>query len=236
MTLSKAELQAEASLSAEQMDAQSKLSAPNSQYSKRLAKLTRELTSIDGTPLNFAVYESDEINAFAMPDGTVRVYSGLMDVMDDAELVAVIGHEIGHVKFDHSLNQFKTAYLTEAAKQAAVAAGGTVGSLASSQYGDIGAKFVSAQFSQQDELESDAYGVEVLCQLGMDPYAAARAQQNCRSTPVTAADCSPAIRLPTPASKRRKPRRPTRPAAAETSLPVVDHAGLGPAFLCSAGR
>lgn len=177
VTLSKAELQAEASLSAEQMDAQSKLSAPNSQYSKRLAKLTRELTSIDGTPLNFAVYESDEINAFAMPDGTVRVYSGLMDVMDDAELVAVIGHEIGHVKFDHSLNQFKTAYLTEAAKQAAVAAGGTVGSLASSQYGDIGAKFVSAQFSQQDELESDAYGVEVLCQLGMDPYAAARAQQ-----------------------------------------------------------
>ncbi|WMC11196.1 M48 family metallopeptidase [Oceanimonas pelagia] len=177
MTLSKAELQAQASLSAEQMDAQSKVSAPNSRYSKRLAKLTRELTSIDGTPLNFAVYESDEINAFAMPDGTVRVYSGLMDVMDDAELVAVIGHEIGHVKFEHSLNQFKTAYLTEAAKQAAVAAGGTVGSLASSQYGDIGAKFLSAQFSQQDELESDAYGVEVLCQLGMNPYAAVRAQQ-----------------------------------------------------------
>ncbi|MCC4264572.1 M48 family metallopeptidase [Oceanimonas baumannii] len=177
VTLSKAELQAEASLSAKQMDTENKLSAPNSRYSQRLARLTKKLTSIDGTPLNFAVYESDEINAFAMPDGTVRVYSGLMDVMDDNELMAVIGHEVGHVKFEHSLNQYKTAYLTEAAKQAAASTGGVLGSLASSQYGDIGAKFLNAQFSQQDELESDAYGVEVLCQLGMDPYGAMRAQE-----------------------------------------------------------
>lgn len=177
MTLSKQELQAQASLSARQMDSQNKLSAKNSRYSQRLARLTKGLTSVDGTPLNFAVYEADEINAFAMPDGTVRVYSGLMDIMDDGELMAVIGHEIGHVKFEHSLNQFKTAYLTEAAKKAAVAAGGTVGQLAASQYGDIGTKFLSAQFSQKDELESDAYGVEVLCQQGMDPYAAVRAQQ-----------------------------------------------------------
>lgn len=177
ITLSKDELQTQASLSAKQMDSENKLAPANNPYSQRLQKLTKGLTSIDGTPLNFQVYLADEINAFAMPDGTVRVYSGLMDVMKDDELVAVIGHEIGHIKFEHSLSQFKTAYLTTAARQAAAATGGTLGALASSQYADIGVQFMSAQFSQGDELESDVYGIEVLCQLNMDPYAAMRAQQ-----------------------------------------------------------
>lgn len=176
-TLTKDQLQSEARLAAKQMDSENKLAPASNAYSKRLAKVTQGLTSIDGTPLNFAVYLDDEINAFAMPDGSVRVYSGLMDAMKDDELIAVIGHEIGHVKYEHSLSQFKTAYLTSAARQAAAAAGGTVGALASSEYAEIGTKFMSAQFSQKDELQSDVYGIEVLCQLNMDPYAAMRAQQ-----------------------------------------------------------
>ncbi|MBM7454597.1 putative metalloprotease [Oceanisphaera litoralis] len=177
LTLSKSQLQAEASLSAKQMDAENKLAPAGNAYSQRLARLTRGLTSIEGTPLNFQVYLDDDINAFAMPDGTVRVYSGLMDVMADDELMAVIGHEVGHIKFEHSLNRFKTAYLTSAARQAAVAAGGTVGALAASEYAEIGTQFLGARFSQKDELESDAYGVEFLCQIKVDPYAAMRAQQ-----------------------------------------------------------
>lgn len=176
-TLSKNELQAQASLSAQQMDSENKLAPKNSKYSTRLDKLTAGLTQVDGTSLNFQVYLADEINAFAMPDGTVRIYSGLMDVMHDDELVAVIGHEIGHIKYEHSLSQFKTAYLTQAARQAASAVGGTAGQLASSEYADMGAEFMSAQFSQKDELQSDVYGIEVLCQLNMDPFAAMRAQE-----------------------------------------------------------
>ncbi|WP_086962013.1 M48 family metalloprotease [Oceanisphaera avium] len=177
MTISKAELQTQASLAAQKMDAQSKLAPANNAYSQRLAKVTRGLTQIDGTPLNFRVYLDKEINAFAMPDGTVRVYSGLMDVMKDDELMAVIGHEIGHIKYEHTLGQFKNAYLTAAARQAASAAGGTIGALASSDYAELGSQFLSAQFSQKDELQADVYGVEVLCQQGMDPYAAMRSQQ-----------------------------------------------------------
>ena len=176
-TLSKSELQAQASLSAQQMDGENKLAPKDSKYSTRLDKLTAGLTQVDGTPLNFQVYLADEINAFAMPDGTVRVYSGLMDVMHDDELVAVIGHEIGHIKYEHSLSQFKTAYLTQAARLAAGGLGGKIGMLASSEYADMGAEFMSAQFSQKDELQSDIYGIEVLCQLNMDPFAAMRAQQ-----------------------------------------------------------
>lgn len=177
MTISKTELQAQSSLAAQKMDADNKVAPANNAYSQRLAKVTQGLTQIDGTPLNFKVYLDKEINAFAMPDGTVRVYSGLMDVMKDDELMAVIGHEIAHIKYEHSLGQFKNAYLTAAARQAASAAGGTIGALASSEYAELGSQFLGAQFSQKDELQADVYGVEVLCQQGMDPYAAMRAQQ-----------------------------------------------------------
>ena len=177
VTLSKSELQAKASLSAQQMDSENKLAPKDNKYSQRLDKLTAGLTQVDGTPLNFQVYLADEINAFAMPDGTVRVYSGLMDVMHDDELVAVIGHEIGHIKYEHSLSQFKTAYMTTAARQAATAVGGKAAQLAASEYADMGAEFMSAQFSQKDELQSDLYGIEILCQQKMDPFAAMRAQE-----------------------------------------------------------
>jgi putative metalloprotease len=46
---------------------------------------------------------------FATADGSVRVYSGLMDIMDDNELLAVIGHEIGHVANHDSQDAIKSS-------------------------------------------------------------------------------------------------------------------------------
>ncbi len=42
-----------------------------------------------------------DVNAFAMANGCIRVYSGLMDMMTDNEVEAVIGHEMGHVALGH---------------------------------------------------------------------------------------------------------------------------------------
>lgn len=171
------QLSAEARLSAQALDKKHKVASSKSKYTRRLNKLTKNLRQYDGMNLNYKVYLSKEINAFAMPDGTVRVYSGLMDIMNDDELVAVIGHEIGHVKEQHSLNQYKKAYIAKAAQQGLVAYGGNTASALAGSYGDIGLAALDAQFSQNDELESDAYGVAVLHQLGRNPYAAADAQR-----------------------------------------------------------
>ena len=126
-TATTADIQAQASLSAKQMDSAHEIAPPNNKYSQRLKKLTQGLVFADATPLNFQVYLADEINAFAMPDGTIRVYSGLMDVMKDDELVAVIGHEIGHVKYEHSLTQFKKAAMTSGLQDLAKSVGGKTG-------------------------------------------------------------------------------------------------------------
>ena len=55
------------------------------------------MTDVEGIPLNFKVYYVIDVNAFACADGSVRIFSSLMDIMTDDELLGVIGHEVGHV-------------------------------------------------------------------------------------------------------------------------------------------
>ena len=95
-------------------DKQNKVAPPSNQYAQRLARLTNGLNSIDGVPLNFKVYLTNDVNAFACADGSVRVYSGLMDRMTDDEVLGVIGHEIGHVAHKDTKNAFKQALINSA--------------------------------------------------------------------------------------------------------------------------
>ncbi|MDZ7582052.1 MAG: M48 family metalloprotease [Deltaproteobacteria bacterium] len=82
---------------AQQSDRKHEVAPPDNSHAKRLARLTDGHRKIDGHELDFKVYLSPTVNAFAIADGTIRIYSGLMDMMTDGELVFVIGHEIGHV-------------------------------------------------------------------------------------------------------------------------------------------
>lgn len=61
-------------------------------------------------PLNFKVYDVIDVNAFACGDGSIRVFSSLMDLMTDDELMAIIGHEIGHVVHTDVKDAMKNAY------------------------------------------------------------------------------------------------------------------------------
>ncbi len=88
-----------------------------------------------------------DVNAFAMANGCIRVYSGLMDMMTDNEVEAVIGHEMGHVALGHVKKGMQVALGTNAVRVAAASAGGIVGSLSQSQLGDLGEKSVNSQFS-----------------------------------------------------------------------------------------
>lgn len=164
-----------ASLAAHQYDAQNKVAANNSQYVTRLNNLTKGLTHAGDVALNFKVYISKDVNAFAMADGTVRVFSGLMDIMPDDQVLAVIQHEIGHVRLKHSYKQMKEQLLTNSAFQAVASVGGTLGELTASQLGQIAHNAVNAHFSQQDELDSDKYAVKALKGMGKDPQAMLRA-------------------------------------------------------------
>ncbi len=142
-----------------EMDAKNTLSPPGSTYSQRLVKITKNFTEINGRTLDFRVYDQNVINAFAMPDGSVRVYTGLMDIMTDDELLFVIGHEIGHVAKGHSRKRFQLAYSTSALRELVNDQGGMYEQVVSSKFGDFMEKIVHSQYSQHNELESDEYGL-----------------------------------------------------------------------------
>lgn len=175
VTLDENSVKQTASLAAEQLDGKNKVADASNPYSKRLNNLVAGLQNYDGLRLNFKVYLADEVNAFAMADGTVRVYSGLLDAMPDDQVLAVIGHEIGHVKLKHSYRQMQTRLLTDSVFAGVVSVGGVIGELTAGQLGQLGYAAVNAQFSQKDELESDEYAVKMLKKMGKDPYAMKRA-------------------------------------------------------------
>ena len=161
--------------SVEWMDANNPVAADSTTYGARLKRLTEGITDADGLPLNFKVYLVTDVNAFACGDGSIRVFAALMDLMDDDELMAVIGHEIGHVVHTDSKDAMKNAYLAAAAKSAAGAAGGVLEKLTDSQLGEIAQALSNAQFSQKQETEADEYGFEFCIKHGFDPYGMANA-------------------------------------------------------------
>ena len=149
-------------------DKQARVAPPNNRYAKRLARLTKNHVNEDGLVLNYKVYLSPQVNANATPDGSIRVYSGLMDLMNDDELRGVIGHEIGHVGLGHSKARMQTAYAASAARTIAGNSGGAIAALSRSQAGDLAEKVINAQFSQSQESAADDYSFDLLTEKKMN--------------------------------------------------------------------
>lgn len=157
---------------AQYSDSRSEIAAEGDGYQQRLRKLTDEHVKQEGYVFDFKVYLNPEVNAFAMADGTIRIYSGLMDMMDDGELLFVIGHEMGHVMKDHVRKKLRVAYAAQAVRKGVASINGGVGEIARSQIGGFAEKLLTAQFSQQEEREADDYGLDFLAKTGMEPAAA----------------------------------------------------------------
>ena len=158
-------------------DKQNKVAASNSPYMVRLLKLTKGLNDVDGQPLNFKVYITKEVNAFACADGSVRVYSGLMDLMTDDEVLGVIGHEIGHVAHKDTKNAMKQALINSAILDGLSSASATISRLTDSQLGAIGEALLNSKYSRKQESNADDYGYDFLKSKGKNPWSMAMAFQ-----------------------------------------------------------
>ena len=157
--------------SVEWMDANNPVADDSTSYGARLKRLTAGITDAEGLPLNFKVYLVTDVNAFACGDGSIRVFAALMDLMDDDELMSIIGHEIGHVVHADTKHAMKNAYLASAARNAAGAAeGSTLAKLSDSQLGEVVTAFTDAQFSQKQEYAADEYGFQFAVKNGFSPY------------------------------------------------------------------
>ena len=121
-----------------------------------------------------AIFESESVNAFAMPGGKIGVLSGLLKVTENEhQLATVIGHEIAHVTAEHSMNRAKQAGLTNFGINAVaiVLGGGYSGATYTAQQAiAYGATLgISLPYKRGQETEADVIGLEYMARAGFDP-------------------------------------------------------------------
>jgi predicted Zn-dependent protease len=130
-------------------------------------------------PYEFTVLNSSVPNAWALPGGKIAINRGLLTELDsEAELAAVLGHEIVHAAAGHtSQRQGRSTILQGVLLGAAIATSGTgFGDLAVGG-ASLGAQIINQQYGQGDELESDKYGMRYMSAAGYDPQGAVTLQQ-----------------------------------------------------------
>ena len=167
VTLSDENVRALAEKSSRQADQNHRIAPVTGPYGKRLYALTGENHSAYGYRFDFKVYLSPTVNAFAMADGTIRIYSGLMDMLDDKELLFVIGHEMGHVVEKHISKKIRVAYAGRAIRKGIASQENIAGDIARSALGGLVEQLANAQFSQQEERQADDFGVSYLQKRGV---------------------------------------------------------------------
>ncbi len=120
------------------------------------------------------VFEDKAINAFALPGKKIGVYTGMLGVAtDQAELAAVIGHEVGHVDAEHGNERFSQNILLQGSLAAANVAmamkGNENGQLIMAGLG-LGAQFgIMLPYSRKHESEADLIGLRYMSKAGFDP-------------------------------------------------------------------
>ncbi|NNE18679.1 MAG: M48 family metalloprotease [Myxococcales bacterium] len=156
---------------AQYMDANNPVAPDGDPYAERLKRLVAPHLAEDGLKLNFKVYKVADLNAFAAPDGSVRVMAGLMDLMTDDELRSIVGHEIAHVKLEQSKKQFQKAYAVSAGRTAAEANTGSLSVIPEGELGDFVEGVLNAKFSRSDESGADEYGFKFMVKHSYDYHA-----------------------------------------------------------------
>ncbi len=120
----------------------------------------------------FTVLDSPEINAFALPGGYVYVTRGLMAwANSEAELAAVMGHEIGHVNARHSAARYSQGV---AAQLGLSVLSAVTNAPLLNQAAGLGSDLLLAQYSQGQEYEADTLGIRYTQKIGYDPLAMSR--------------------------------------------------------------
>ena len=141
-----------------------------SSYIDRTGKNMAGRTHRTHMPYNFHVVNATYVNAYAFPGGTIACTRGiLLSLENEAELAALLGHELGHVNARHTAEQMSKGMLTQAVVGGLSAVAGAAGSgydSLASQLGQFGAGALLASYSRDNERQADALGMEYIVKSG----------------------------------------------------------------------
>lgn len=145
-------------------------------YVQFIGQKLAEKSSRPHLKYSFIVLDSEDVNAFALPGGYIYVTRGLMAYLNsEAELAAVLGHEIGHVAARHASRQESASKVANFGTKLAAILGamyvpGLDPSISSDLLG-VGSNALLKGYGRDHELESDELGAEYLAKSGYDTQA-----------------------------------------------------------------
>ena len=147
---------------------------------QRVQGVGRRIAAVSGHPewdRQFTLFDNPEPNAFALPGGKVGVYTGLFKVaQNDAQLAAVMGHEVGHAIARHGAERMSQGILTQLG---GVAVGAATGSQTYVDlYSQAATLGVILPYSRGQESEADEIGLMLMAEAGYDPREAVKLWQN----------------------------------------------------------
>jgi predicted Zn-dependent protease len=135
----------------------------NSHYVAKVGEQLLEHTQRKDIQYSFHILESPAINAHALPGGGIYITTGMLDFLEsEAELAAILGHEISHVDLRHCIDRIQYELAVRKIGGNDLAAITRVGSM-----------LVGLAFSEQQEMEADAGGAILAAKARYDPRAAA---------------------------------------------------------------
>jgi predicted Zn-dependent protease len=142
-------------------------------YIRRVGQDMAARTHRPRMPYSFRGVNATYVNAYAFPGGSIACTRGILLALDDeAELAALLGHELGHVNARHTAQQMSKGMLTNAlvggVSAVAGAVAGGLGQVAGA-LGSIGAGALLASYSRDNEREADALGMEYMVRAGYSP-------------------------------------------------------------------
>ena len=151
---------------------------PVSRYVEAVGQRIVHETAARATPYRFDFHvlrDPETVNAFALPGGPVSVTVGLLRrITSEAELAAVLGHEIGHVVARHGAEHLAKQQLSQTLAGAGVIAAydpdNPRGTAANAAVAAAIAQVVNMKFGRDDELQSDSLGVLFMGHAGYDPH------------------------------------------------------------------
>ncbi len=139
-------------------------------YINSLGNQLASLTDARQLAWHFAVVDSKEVNAFAVPGGWIYVNRGLIErVTTMDQLAGVMGHEIGHVTLRHTVQQMQQSQGVNGGLVALCTLTKVCESSAGQAAINVGGSALFASFSRQDEAQADDEGVKTLVKAHIDP-------------------------------------------------------------------
>lgn len=151
------------------MDNNNTVAADDSEYVVRLKEIMGDkFKSAEGKDLDIKVYENEEANVISLSNGDIRIYSGMLDILEDEEVKGLIALQAGHITSKNVRDNLMKAVSGESAEDAGAAQVEKLLSFSGDQFGSIVNELLQLPYSVEQNKKADKFAKDYLKTQGVD--------------------------------------------------------------------